>query len=128
MVDILQIRYQKVFCIMTTLYTFCMSFDPLINQDSSSEAKELYSFLTSCYGKSVLSGQTSFYYSDLVEKVGRQPLVQAFDMQNYSPHNPWFNWQPYDDGTVSNAIKWYYQTNKKGIVSFHWHWFSPTGG
>lgn len=49
-------------------------------------------------------------------------------MQNYSPHNPWFNWQPFDDGTVSNAINWYKSTGKKGIVSFQWHWFSPMGG
>ena len=49
-------------------------------------------------------------------------------MQNYSPHNPWHNWTPYDDGTVDSAIKWYSDTNKKGIVSFHWHWFSPQGG
>jgi mannan endo-1,4-beta-mannosidase len=76
----------------------------------------------------VLSGQTSFHYDDVVQKVQRHPLIQAFDMQNYSPHNPWYNWQPADDGTVSNAINWYSKTNKKGIVSFHWHWFSPTGG
>ncbi len=55
-------------------------------------------------------------------------MVQAFDMQNYSPHNPWYNWQPYDDGTVQSAIDWYKSTNKVGIVSFHWHWFSPFGG
>ena len=30
-------------------------------------------------------------------------------MQNYSPHNPWYNWQPADDGTVDKAIKWYHQ-------------------
>lgn len=49
-------------------------------------------------------------------------------MQNYSPHNPWFNWQPYDDGTIDKAISWYQNTSKKGIVTFHWHWFSPIGG
>lgn len=49
-------------------------------------------------------------------------------MQNYSPHNPWFNWQPVDDGTVDAAINWYRQTNKEGIVTFFWHWFSPFGG
>lgn len=49
-------------------------------------------------------------------------------MQNYSPHNPWFNWQPAQDGTIQNAIDWYLSTNKTGIVSFQWHWFSPLGG
>jgi mannan endo-1,4-beta-mannosidase len=50
-------------------------------------------------------------------------------MQNYSPHNPWYNWQPADDGTVNSAIDWYHRvTQKKGIVTFFWHWFSPFGG
>jgi mannan endo-1,4-beta-mannosidase len=56
------------------------------------------------------------------------PIIRGFDMQNYSPHNPWFNWQPFDDGTTKNAIDWYLSTNKTGIVSFQWHWFSPIGG
>ena len=49
-------------------------------------------------------------------------------MQNYSPHNPWYNWQPYDDGTVDKAIEWHKSTNGEGIVCFFWHWFSPLGG
>ncbi len=49
-------------------------------------------------------------------------------MQNYSPHNPWFGWKPVDDGTIDKAINWYISTNKKGIISFQWHWFSPIGG
>jgi len=50
-------------------------------------------------------------------------------MQNYSPHNPWYNWQPADDGTIDLAIDWYHRvTQKKGIVIFFWHWFSPFGG
>lgn len=49
-------------------------------------------------------------------------------MQNYSPHNPWFNWEPTDDGTIAKAIEWYKSTNGGGIVSFQWHWFSPSGG
>lgn len=61
-------------------------------------------------------------------KVNKQPLIQGFDFQNYSPHNPWYNWQPMDDKTVEAAIDWYKSTNRKGIVSFHWHWFSPLGG
>ena len=28
-------------------------------------------------------------------------------MQNYSPHNPWSGWKPYDDGTIDKVIEWY---------------------
>ena len=60
--------------------------------------------------------------------INATPMVQGFDMQNYSPHNPWFGWKPVDDGTIDKAINWYLSTNRKGIVSFQWHWFSPMGG
>jgi mannan endo-1,4-beta-mannosidase len=84
--------------------------------------------LSGYYGKFVLSGQTNSQYNELSQKVQRHPLIQAFDMQNYSPHNPWNNWQPMEDNTVSSAINWYKSTGRKGIVTFQWHWFSPMGG
>ena len=111
---------------VTVQLTF--AFDPLINKQATKEATDLFNRMAQNYGKRIYSGQTNFHFSDLVNKVGRNPVIQAFDMQNYSPHNPWYNWQPYDDGTVSSALQWYEKTNKKGIVSFHWHWFSPMGG
>jgi mannan endo-1,4-beta-mannosidase len=113
---------------MLALFTATFAFDGLINPQATAEAKELYTRMVADYGRRVWSGQTSFHYDDVVNKVGRQPLVQGFDMQNYSPHNPWFNWEPYDDGTVSRAIEWYGSNEGKGVVSFHWHWFSPMGG
>jgi len=77
----------------------------------------------------VFSGQTTFNYDDFVSKTGLKPIVRGFDMQNYSPHNPWYNWQPYDDGTTTKAIIWYLnETKGEGIVIFFWHWFSPFGG
>jgi len=77
-----------------------------------------------------LSGQTGGVpYDDLVNVVGKHPAVKGFDMQNYSPHNPWHDdWSSWDDGTVASAIEWYQSMGGKGIVQFQWHWFSPTGG
>lgn len=50
-------------------------------------------------------------------------------MQNYSPNNPWYNFQPSEDGTVPIAIDWYLRvTKQQGIVTFFWHWFSPING
>lgn len=118
----------RILALVFLLALQCYCFDSLVNSKSSAEAVALYQRLIGYNGKFVLSGQTNFHYTDLVQKVGRNPVVQAFDMQNYSPHNPWYNWQPADDGTVANAINWYKKTNNKGIVSFHWHWFSPMGG
>lgn len=111
------------------LTALTVAFDPLVNKDSSPEALALYKQLTDNYDRYVFSGQTTFNYDDFVARTGEHPMVRGFDMQNYSPHNPWFNWQPIDDGTVDKAIKWYLNdTNKQGIVIFFWHWFSPFGG
>jgi mannan endo-1,4-beta-mannosidase len=77
-----------------------------------------------------LSGQTGGKdFDDLATLVGKTPAVKGFDMQNYSPHNPWHDdWSSWDDGTVASAIDWHASTGGKGIVQFQWHWFSPPGG
>jgi mannan endo-1,4-beta-mannosidase len=90
--------------------------------------KQLYTTLRSHYGTNIISGQTS-YWDELVTIARRTPVIRGFDMQNYSPHNPWgVNWKSWDDGMVKSAIDWYNSTGKKGIVTFQWHWFSPLGG
>lgn len=94
-------------------------------------AAELFQQLTDIWKakSATLSGQTNNYYDDLVGMIGKSPVVKGFDMQNYSPHNPWHDdWSSWDDGTVADAIAWYGATGGKGIVQFQWHWFSPMGG
>lgn len=96
--------------------------------------KELYTYLKSQYGSKIISGQTTDYYDNVTTLAnGLKPVVRAFDFQNYSPMNPWgWNngpaWGAFDDGSTDNAIAWYNSTNKKGIVTFQWHWLSPSGG
>lgn len=120
------IKYLLIFFLLTFV---THTFDKLVNPNASPEAQKLYQKLIDNNGKYVFSGQTTFHYDDFVSQSGHIPMVRGFDMQNYSPHNPWFNWSPYDDGTVDLAIKWYHETTKEqGIVTFFWHWFSPFGG
>ena len=99
-----------------------------INANADLKTKSVYTYLRSNYGKNIIAGQTS-YWNELIAIAGKTPVLRAFDMQNYSPHNPWHSdWSAWDDGTVKSAIDWYNSTNGKGIVSFQWHWFSPSGG
>lgn len=99
-----------------------------VNPNADQKTKSIYSYLRSNYGKNIISGQTA-YWNQLIALAGKTPVLRAFDMQNYSPHNPWHSdWSSWDDGTVQDAINWYNSTNGKGIVSFQWHWFSPSGG
>jgi mannan endo-1,4-beta-mannosidase len=100
---------------------------PPINNKIDAKTLALYNLLKSKYGNCIISGQTN-YWDKLIAISGKAPTIRGFDMQNYSPHNPWYNWSPTDDGTVQAAIDWYNSTGGKGIVTFHWHWFSPSGG
>ena len=98
--------------------------DPLAN----TATKAVYTYMRSQFGKNIISGQTA-YWTELVALAAKTPVQRAFDMQNYSPHNPWHtDWSAWDDGSVQGAIDWYNSTGKKGIVSFQWHWQSPTEG
>lgn len=100
----------------------------LIDPQANEATRKVHAFLRSQYGKNILTGQTD-YWNELISLAGKTPAMRAFDMQNYSPHNPWSDtWSPVDDGTVQRAIDWHRSTGGKGIVSFHWHWFSPMGG
>jgi mannan endo-1,4-beta-mannosidase len=98
-----------------------------INPNADTKTIALYNLLKSKYGNCILSGQTS-YWPETIALSGKTPALRGFDLQNYSPHNPWYNWTATDDGTVQSAIDWYNSTGGNGIVTFHWHWFSPSGG
>jgi mannan endo-1,4-beta-mannosidase len=120
--------FDKLSIYTVPLHTYIVT-PNLVDPNANADTKKLYSFLTSQYGKKIISGQTNDYFNELKTIATRTPMLQAFDMQNYSPHNPWHSdWSSWDDGTVKSAIDWYNSTNKKGIVSFQWHWFSPSGG
>jgi mannan endo-1,4-beta-mannosidase len=92
-------------------------------------AKKLYKRLRTAYGRRFFSGQTSASFAEVSKAVGKTPAVRAYDMQPYSPRNPWDDqWKAVDDGSVQSAIAWHAATGGRGIVSFQWHWFSPSGG
>ena len=108
----------------------------LVNLNANADAKKLYAFLVSRFNVRMISGQTSDWYDKIKPIAGKAPLLRAFDFQHYVQGYPylWDNtinghkFGAEDDGSVQKAIDWYTQTGKTGIVSFHWHWHSPTGG
>ncbi|CAN5172905.1 hypothetical protein BH11BAC6_BH11BAC6_12420 [soil metagenome] len=104
--------------------------DPLATQN----VKDLYSFLRSQFGNRIISGQTDDYYDNLKAIAGKTPLLRSWDMASYSPMyaynwvNGGFAFGAVDNQWAEKAIAWYNGTGKKGIVNFHWHWHSPSGG
>jgi mannan endo-1,4-beta-mannosidase len=106
-----------------------------IDADATQEARDLYTYLRSGYGSRIIAGQTA-YWDELIALAKRTPVIRAFDFQTYTVGYPYlwnnaagghtFGW--FDNGNTQSAIDWYNKTDKKGIVSFQWHWHSPTGG
>jgi mannan endo-1,4-beta-mannosidase len=84
----------------------------------------------------IISGQTDDYYDKIKPITGRSPLLRDFDFQHYTQGYSYlwsnaingFTFGAEDNGQTQKAIDWYNSTGKKGIVSFQWHWHSPSGG
>jgi len=106
----------------------------LVDTKATAATKALYSFLRCQFGKSTISGQTKDYYEEIKKVAGKTPMLKAFDFKSYTQGYS-YKWEngahtfgAVDDKEAEAAIDWYNTTQKKGIVSIHWHWHSPTGG
>ena len=109
---------------------FFMTDTTLSNKNATANTKKLFEYLTSIYGKRILSGQNadSMYASEFNAirlatggiKDGKMPAVLGLDMMDYSPSR-------IENGSqgksVESAIEFY---KKGGIVTFCWHWNAPS--
>jgi len=106
----------------------------LVDTAATEATKAVYAFLMEKFGNRIISGQTHDYYSQVRNIAGKSPVIRGGDMQRYTDGYPylWANgghtFGKDDDGTVDNLKNWYTSTGKKGIITFQWHWHSPTGG
>jgi len=106
----------------------------LVNPNANQEAKSLYQFLLSKFNSKIISGQTNSFYPEVKAIASQSPMIRGYDFQHYTQGYAYlwvngahtFGWE--DDGSVQQAINWYKSTAGKGIVTFQWHWHSPSGG
>jgi mannan endo-1,4-beta-mannosidase len=128
--------FDKITLYTVPLHDYTTAVAVPIDPVPTTEVIALYNYLKSNYGQSILSGQTSDYYNTVSPNPSKKPVIRAFDFQHYTVGYPYlwdnatnsqsFGWD--DDGTTQAAIDWYNSTCQKGIVAFHWHWHSPSGG
>lgn len=113
------------------------SFDPNpVTPTVTAPTQALYDYLVSNFNVNIISGQTDDYYDKIKPITGRSPLLRDFEFQHYTQGYSYlwsnilngFTFGAEDSGQTQKAIDWYNSTGKKGIVSFQWHWHSPTGG
>ena len=95
-----------------------------VDKKATDETKALMKYLSSVYGKHVISGQQEIYgngndgdmeleFKFIKDKTGKLPAIRGFDMMNY---NPMYGWE---DGTTERLIDWV--NNKGGIATTSWH-------
>lgn len=102
--------------------------DKLIDSKATAETQKLMTYLTSIYGKNILSGQfaytTRYTEIDAVYKeTGKYPAIIGLDFSDYSPSRVALGCNPGQD--TEKAIEYWKQG---GISTFCWHWASPIGG
>ncbi len=109
-----------------------------INKKATKEAANLLQYLHSVSGKGIITGQHTqtipMEEVTYIEKLtGKKPALCGFELLSYSSN---FNYENMtkeceieieeNRNTIEQAIAW--AEKEKGIVTFSWHWFSPTGG
>ncbi|KAK5655077.1 hypothetical protein OQA88_5976 [Cercophora sp. LCS_1] len=94
----------------------------LVNPNADANAKTLYSYLRSIYGKKILSGQQELSWANwIAQQTGKTPALVSVDLIDYSPSRV-------ERGTVGTAVEEAItHHNRGGIVSVLWHWNAPTG-
>src|SRR5690625_5287799 len=111
--------------------------DRACNPNATQEVKNVLSYLHEISGNGIITGQHTKTKAQeeltYINKVtGKLPALCGFELLAYSPN---INYEDSDDaclkevnenkGTLEEAWKW---ADKKGLITFTWHWFSPLGG
>lgn len=108
----------------------------LCDKQATENAKILYSYLQSNYGKKVITGQMENAWDNgfnqlqkVYDKTEKYPALMGFDFMNYTGIN---TWNPTNVQTERAIMFWKghnYNDQKisdnNGIVAFMWHWFAP---
>lgn len=107
------------------------------NLASHPSVRNVMMYLADICGDRIITGQhtQTMAMEELVkirEVTGREPALLGFELLSYSPN---INQQDTDEAcmtevrenrdTLSRAWEW---ADKKGLITFTWHWFSPMGG
>jgi len=108
------------------------------NKKASNEVKAVMEYLKNISGKGIITGQ---HTQNKVQKelkyieeiTGKQPAICGFELLSYSPNINYENSSEEcltevkeNKDTLENAWDW--ALNKRGLITFTWHWFSPLGG
>ncbi len=113
-----------------------MNFIPC-NINATPEAKAVLKYLSDISGNGIIIGQHTKTkkqeeLSYIREITGKEPALCGFELLSYSPNINYDNCSGEclaevneNKDTLEEVWKW---AEKKGLITFTWHWFSPIGG
>lgn len=108
-----------------------------VNPNAQDCVKNVLKYLSDITYDKVITGQHTQTMEQeelhrIEEVTGKQPALLGFELLSYSPN---INYLDTDEecmtevirnyGTLKRAWEW---AEKKGLITFTWHWFSPLGG
>ena len=108
-----------------------------VNPNAQECVKNVLKYLSDITYDKVITGQhTQTIAQEELHKIeevtGKQPALLGFELLSYSPN---INYLDTDEecmteivenfGTLKRAWEW---AEKKGLITFTWHWYSPLGG
>ena len=108
-----------------------------VNPDAQDCVRNVLKYLSDITYKQIVTGQHTQTMDqeelEYIEKVtGKQPALLGFELLSYSPNINYFDTDEecmievqQNYGTLKKAWEW---AEKKGLITFTWHWFSPLGG
>lgn len=109
-------------CMLTTMFltTLVLADYAPCDPKATREVRRMLNRIKSLQGKYYISGQTDMPDLKWVqEHTGKTPVILNLDFMR-TPKK-----MGGQTGDVQEAIKWV--KNNRGLVSFQWHWTSPTG-
>lgn len=107
------------------------------NPNAIEEVKSVLRYLSEISGSGIITGQHTQTNIQkelkyIVETTGKEPALLGFELLGYSPNinyadagEPCLIEVEENQGTLDRAWEW---AERKGLVTFTWHWFSPIGG
>lgn len=109
-----------------------------VNPKASKEVIKVMEYLGEISGNGILTGQhtqtTIQPELSYIQKItSKLPALCGFELLGYSPNIDFVNSDEEclkevreNIGTLENAMNW--ALDKRGLITFTWHWFSPLGG
>jgi len=103
--------------------------DPLADAASV----ELYQMLMLQFGHRIISGQTDSHFEELSNTAGNTPMLRVGDFSSYTEGYAYL-WSggghtlgKDPNGISEKLIQWHQEQEGKALISFQWHWHSPSG-